>query len=82
VKPYEGKDGLARDLARMRHEGEKVGEQFFYRTRDFVTLKGGWRRIGHNYVDIYVEAVRAGPYFWGHVLSWLPFAAAVKAAWG
>jgi hypothetical protein len=81
MKPYEGKDGLARDLARMKYEAGKVGEQAFYRTRDMLTLRGGWRRIGHNYVDIFVETLRAGPYFWGHIICWLPLIAAAKALW-
>jgi hypothetical protein len=81
MKPYENKDGLARDLARMAYEGRLVASAFTITLFDFLVIRGGWREIGHNYVDIFVESLRAGPYFWGHIVCWVPLYWVAKAWW-
>lgn len=68
-KPYEGKDGIKRDVARIGYELGQGFKIFGITFWEFITLKGGVRNILHNYVDIWVETLRATPYALGHLLA-------------
>lgn len=61
--PYRGKDGLARDIAKLRVEYGLMAD----------IMKPHWRRWRrrpwdtHAYVNLWVESRRASPYLTGHV---------------
>ena len=63
---YEGKEGLARDLAKLKSEFK-----YLYAP----AMKGPWQELKdasfkdkiHKVTNLHVESARAAPYFWGHV---------------
>ena len=63
---YEGKDGLARDLAKLKSEFN-----YLYRP----AMRGPWQELKdarlknkiRKITNLHVESARAAPYFWGHV---------------
>lgn len=63
---YEGKNGLARDLAKLKSEFK-----YLYAP----AMKGPWQELKdasfkdkiHKVTNLHVESARAAPYFWGHV---------------
>lgn len=79
TKPYEGYDGIERDIRRMAYEGRLVAAALTTTIKEFVTLKGGWRDIGHNYVDIFNEPLKGTSFFWAHILCWIPPALILRA---
>jgi len=59
MKPYEGKDGLARLWARMKYEAGLIKK----------VLKE--QENSHDpYTNFFVESCRHGPYLVGHILAW------------
>ena len=60
-------DGAARNAARMVEEAKKVSRAIFWGFRDLFQGGTGHGIFG-DIVDIPVEAIRASPYFWGHVV--------------
>lgn len=67
--PYVGKDGIERNIVRIRWEFGQALVALGSTLKDLVTLKGGPKNIAHNYVDCFVEPLRACPYALGHVLA-------------
>ena len=63
---YKGKNGLARDIAKLRSE-------FTYIYRP--AMRGPWAEFKdaslkdkvHKITNLHVESARAAPYLWGHV---------------
>ena len=63
---YKGKNGLARDLAKLKSEFK-----YLY----VPAMKGPWQELKdasfkhkiHKVTNLHVESARAAPYFWGHV---------------
>ena len=61
---YEGKDGLERDIAKLKYEW-----RFNYRPK----MLPHWQRFKkarnkfHTGTNLFVESCRASPYFFGHV---------------
>tara|TARA_R110000744_G_scaffold37863_1_gene86548 strand:- start:381 stop:641 length:261 start_codon:yes stop_codon:yes gene_type:complete len=60
---YEGKDGLARDLAKLKYE-----EKAIYRAlKDSAISRFNENPSFHNFTNLLVEAARISPYYIGHV---------------
>ena len=58
---YKNLSSLRRNIAKLGYEGHIVARSIYKHTLDFVRKPNK-----HNFVDIFVEGLRASPYFWGH----------------
>ena len=72
--PYENKDGLRRDLSKLKYTGAIW----------FTAMKPHFKRFAkrplpHEYTNLWVEGCRAEPYFFGHVLTIVSVIALVSA---
>ena len=66
---YQGKDGLRRNIGKLRDERYKVAAALKRTFRE--DMKTQPHRVVHNYVDLWVEAQRASPYYMGHLDAFL-----------
>jgi hypothetical protein len=57
-----GLDGVQRDIVKMWHEGGIVARQTWPHIKRVFTDFDG-----HAVQNVFVETLRASPYFWGHV---------------
>ncbi|RLA19355.1 MAG: hypothetical protein DRQ56_05565 [Gammaproteobacteria bacterium] len=57
------KDGLARDLEKMKNEGGLLLDAMGPHWRRWISKP--WD--GHAYTNLFVEAQRVSPYFMGHI---------------
>jgi len=63
---YEGKDGLARDIAKLRYEYRELYKPVMRQHwKDFKSARISQKF--HEMTNLHVESARAAPYFWGHV---------------
>lgn len=63
---YKGKNGLSRDIAKMRYEYREVYKPAMKQPwADFkaAPILGKF----HELTNLHVESARAAPYLWGHV---------------
>ncbi len=60
-------NGASRNIVKLGAEGKKVALALWWGLRDLFTGGTGHGILG-DLVDLPVEAIRASPYFWGHVV--------------
>jgi hypothetical protein len=63
---YKGKDGLERNITKMRHEYKLFQINMRIYWKEFCAHPNG-----HNFTDLFVESARHHAYFVGHIYAFL-----------
>ena len=72
--PYENKNGLRRDLSKLKYTGA-----IWFKAMKPHAIRFCKRPLPHEYTNLWVEACRAEPYFFGHGLTIVSVIALISA---